>query len=448
MFIVREVAASEDRPLKGDGFVKFCEFGLFCCCFSRNVVPSNNLRSRSRHLYSGRENFRVSAPVPITRQAAPVRSSNRPARPRLREITLDDFSAIASFTERFGFDPLRSREEWEHLYIGNPANIASEMRCAIGWILELDGQMIGHIASVPTLYHLGDRQLLAASGRAWAVLEEYRGYGSLMLHTYLNQPGVDFAITNTANAVSWHVHSSLGAKVVPVGRFDISPAWITRHTDVIADVLARKKNIRPPRMLFYPVAAALAAKDNWNRLQVRLRARQDVEVAVQFGFDQRFEDFWERLRARYPQKLLADRSLPVLQWHFKYAMAEGRFWVATASRDQQLLGYAIFVRDSYRTAGSSIRRAVLADYQSLEADDALYFALLQSGLEKCRRDGIALLVVNGFSASGTDVSKFAPYHRKLEAPRFLYKAADPELARRLDAPEVWCPSSFDADDTL
>ncbi len=387
----------------------------------------------------------MSAPVPITSQAARVRSGSRP---KLREITLDDFSAIASFTERFGFDPLRSRAEWEHLWVTNPANIANGMRCPIGWILEAEGRMIGHIASVPTQYRLGDRQLLAASGRAWAVLEEYRGYGSLMLHTYLNQPGIDFAVTNTANAVSWHVHSELGAKAVPAGRFDISPAWITRYTDVMADFVARKKNVRPPRMLFYPLAGALAAKDSWNRLQVNLRARRDIDIAVQFAFDQRFEHFWKWLCARYPDKLLANRNLTTLDWHFHYAMAEGRFWVATATREQQLLGYAIFVRDSYRTAGSSISRVVLADYQSLEHDEGIYFALLQSGLEKCRRDGIALLVANGLSASGTDMSKFAPYRRTLECPRFLYKAADPELAKLLAGPGPWCPSAYDADDTL
>ena len=386
----------------------------------------------------------MSAPVPITSQAQRA----RPGRPKLREITQDDFPAIASFTERFGFDPLRSRAEWEHLWVHNPANIANGMRCPIGWIMETDGRMIGHIASVPTQYRLGDRQLLAASGRAWAMLEEYRGYGSLMLHTYLNQPGIDFAVTNTANAVSWRVHSELGAKVVPTGHFDVSPAWITRYTDVMADWLARKKNVRPPKIVFYPLSAALAAKDSWNRLQVNLRASKELDVAVQFAFDQRFEDFWTQLCARYPNKLLADRSLPVLQWHFHYAMSEGRFWVATATRDQRLLGYAIFVRDSYRTAGSSISRAVLADYQSLEPDEAMYFALLQSGLEKCQRDGIALLVANGFSASGTDLSCYAPYRRVLECPRFLYKAADPELARLLDRPEPWCPSSYDADDTL
>ena len=387
----------------------------------------------------------MSAAAPIPSQASCVRPGGRP---KLREITLDDFPAIASFTEKFGFGPLRSRAEWEHLWVHNPANIAYGMRCPIGWILEADGRMIGHIASVPTRYRLGDRQLLAASGRAWAVLEEYRGYASLMLHTYLNQPSIDFAVTNTANAAAWRVFSELGAKVVPVGHFDVSPAWITAYTDVMADWLARKKNVRPPKMFFYPLATALAAKDSWNRLQVKLRARQDVDIAIQFAFDQRFEDFWKWLCARYPNKLLADRSLSTLQWHFHYAMAEGRFWVATATRDQRLLGYAIFVRDSDRTAGSSIRRAVLADYQSLEPDEAMYFALLQSGLEKCRQDGIALLAANGFSTSGTDIARFAPYRRKLECPRFAYKAADPELARLLAGPGPWCPSAYDADDTL
>jgi hypothetical protein len=366
----------------------------------------------------------------------------------LREITPDDFAEIASFTEPFGFDPLRSRAEWEHLWVKNPANIAAGNRFPIGWILKAGGRMIGHIASIPTRYRLGNRQLFCASGRAWAVVPEYRGYSQLLLHTYLQQSGIDLALTNTANELSCRVHFELGASVVPVGRWDVSPAWITGYLPLLADWLGRKKKIQPIRPLLYPVAAALATKDSWNRLQVKVRARRDLELAVQFSFDERFDDFWKQLCTRYPNKLLADRSLATLQWHFHYAMAEGRLWIVTAARDRQLLGYAVFVRDPYRRVGSKISRAVLADFQSLEADAGMYFAMLQSALEKCSREGIPLLAANGFSASGTETGRYAPYRRKLENPQFLYKAADPELAKLLAGPEPWCPSSYDADETL
>ena len=51
-------------------------------------------------------------------------------------------------------------------------------------------------------------ELLSASGRAWAVLDEYRGYATLLLANYLQQKGIDLAVTNTANQLSCRVHSS------------------------------------------------------------------------------------------------------------------------------------------------------------------------------------------------------------------------------------------------
>lgn len=386
----------------------------------------------------------MSASVSLARQGlAPIPIQ----RPKLREISLDDFSAIALFTEQFGFDPLRSRTQWEHLWVKNPANIARGMRCPMGWILEAEGRMVGHIASIPIAYRLGDRQLLCASARAWGIIEEYRGYSQLMLHTYLQQPGIDFALNNTVNKPSSRVNFELGASVVPVGRWDVSPRWITHYSAEMADVASRR-GVSLPRQLFLPAAALLAGKDSWNRLQLKMRGRRDVEVAYEAGFDDRFDEFWKRLCARYPNKLLADRSRATLQWHFHYAKAECRLWVLTASRGREMTAYAIFVRDSYRTAGSKVSRAVLADFQSLERDDAVYYTLLQPALRRCHTEGIALLVTNGFSASGTDTSRFAPYRHELEAPRFLYKAADPTLAKLLAGPEAWCPSAYDADDTL
>ena len=171
-------------------------------------------------------------------------------------------------------------------------------------------------------------------------------------------------------------------------------------------------------------------------------------LAITTGFDERFDGFWKQLCARYPNKLLAVRDKQTLQWHFHFAQAQRRLWIVTASRNKHLVGYAIFVRDAYKTPGSKISRAVLADFQSLEPGDGVYFALLQMAIERCDGDDTSWLITNGFSASGTDTSSLAPYVRKLDAPRFLYRAADPKLAKVLARPEVWCPSAYDADDTL
>ena len=48
---------------------------------------------------------------------------------------------------------MRSRAEWEHLWINNPAYIACGMRCPMGWILEAGGR-VGRVANIPALYQV------------------------------------------------------------------------------------------------------------------------------------------------------------------------------------------------------------------------------------------------------------------------------------------------------
>ena len=368
-------------------------------------------------------------------------------RPKLREITFADFALISSFIADFGFTPTRTRAEWEHLWRNNPAYATTGTGFPLGWVLEDERQIVGHLANVPTLYRLGNRRLRCASGQDWAIVEKYRGYSQLMLDRYLQQDGIDLALSNGANVLSYRVHMELGASVVPLGRWDRTPAWITGYEALVDDWLTRK-NIRLPRPLLCSVGTLLALKDTLSRMRVAIGSRRGMDVEISSSFDQRFDEFWDRLCARYPDKLLADRSLRTLQWHFHYAMVEDRLWIVTVSERGQLLGYAVFVHLPIRTPESSIHRVVLADFQSLEHDDRIFLTVLRSALELCRSRGVHLLITAGFSASGTDTSRLAPYPRPLPSPHFLYKTNDPQLAKSLACPQVWCPSLYDADYTL
>lgn len=364
-------------------------------------------------------------------------------RPKLRQVVLEDYQQIAAFSAKYGFAGAGSRETWEHLWTDNPAFKATQGACPLGWVLENDRQIVGHIGNFPTLYELNGRQLVCASGRAWAVDPAHRGYSQLMLDEYLRQDLADLTLTNTANPLSYRAHLELGAAPVPVGRWEKRPIWITGYSQLLADWLSRR-DVFAPTVLSYPLAALLSLKDTWHRAAVAKRAYREGEVAVSTGFDERFDTFWDDLRARYSNKLLAVRNRLTLEWHFKFPIREGRLWVVTVSREERMIAYAVFLLEDN---ASAVRRMLLADFQSLDRDDALFYAILRAGLDRSRRSGIHLLVTIGFSASGTDTSALAPYRRPLRSSPFVYKAKD-HLSRLLADPEVWCPSLYDADASL
>jgi hypothetical protein len=132
-----------------------------------------------------------------------------------------------------------------------------------------------------------------------------------------------------------------------------------------------------------------------------------------------------------------------------FALREKRIWIATFSQDGRLRAYAIFLLQKNREPQDRIRRVIVADFQSLDRDDSVYYAMLRVALEQSRKSGIHLLVTMGISASGTDMSAMAPHRGPL--PRHstsLFKARDPKLSRALESPQAWCPSLYDGDSSL
>lgn len=383
------------------------------------------------------------------RAAAPAARSKPGNSPKLREITLDDYGQIASLTAPYGFTPsMWTCEQWRHLWVNNPAYLRMGETFPRGWVLEADKRIVGHIGNVPLLYQFDGQQLLVGNGYSYVVQAEYRGYALFLLDPYMNQKCVDIVLGHQANPDSSRAHCEFGAKSVPLGAWDRKAVWIVSYREYLADWLARK-SLPAAGVLSYAAAPALSTRDAWNRMLLGSRARRDVEVEIGSAFDDRFDRFWEELCAEYPRKLLALRTRPTLEWRFHFALREKRLWVATISRGGRLRAYAIFLVQKNIDPQDPIRRLMVADFQSIERDKGIFYALLRAALARGRKSGIHLVVTVGHSAGGTDMSMMAPHRSSL--PRHstsLYKARNPMLSRALESPQAWCPSLYDGDMSL
>jgi hypothetical protein len=267
----------------------------------------------------------------------------------------------------------------------------------------------------------------------------------LLLDHHLHQKRADLAMSNTANPQAFQAHTQLGANRVPVGSWDQMPLWITNYSAL--NYWLARRNICAARLLSYPVGIGLSLKDMWNRNLVARRAHSNAKLELCTSFDDRFNEFWNQLRLRYPQKLLVVRTQATLKWHFNFALREKRIWIITLSEGARLQAYAIFMLQRNRP-GDPVKRLHLADFQSLDGEDAFYFAILDFALKQSRKSGIHSLSTIGFSASGTDTSTLAPYRKAEASWKFLYKTNDVHLAKALADPKVWCPSLYDGEASI
>jgi hypothetical protein len=363
---------------------------------------------------------------------------------RFRELGLGDYERIATLSSRYGFG-IETREEWVHLWADNPASHAVR-DWPMGWVFEnQDGEIVGHLACIPLLYELGEQRLIACASRALVVETAYRNYSFQLVNKFFRQKDVDLFLATTVNAYAVKMFEVYRASRVPVGSWDKAAFWITDYHGFRASLL-KMQNLKAAKVLKPLLPAGLLIQDTLKGRWWKTR-NGSVEPESCTEFDERFERFWQELRKKHPNRLLANRSRATLEWHLKLPLAKKRAWVLALSQDSSLIAYAIFMRQDNPII--SLTRVRLVDFQSLLEDEELLRPLLCSALERCRKEGIHMLEAVGFPPEKQKViDRLSPRWRKLDAWRYFYKAAKPGLAERLADPQRWDPSYFDGDASL
>jgi hypothetical protein len=202
---------------------------------------------------------------------------------------------------------------------------------------------------------------------------------------------------------------------------------VTDHAAFVKSVLKRRGNPLATA-LSYPLSAALLLRERVTRTAA---PAGDVEVRSCANFDERFDDFWVAMRRRHPNLLLAVRTREVLAWHFKYALAENRAWIATISEGARLIAYAVFDR-RYRK-DIDLQQMRMVDFQALDGGSELLPPIIGWALRKCSAEGIRMLeTVGRWLERGECLNVIAPYRRKLSwgwPP--VYRANNARLAADL-----------------
>ncbi len=361
---------------------------------------------------------------------------------KLREARFDDYEQIAAVQKRNDLAP-KTREQWMHLWQANPA-YQKAAAWPIGWVAETAEQrVVGYMGNVPANYSFQGRELLASGAHAMAMDQQYRGHAGFLLKRLLAQKSADLVLTTTANPNSSRLCEPLRCLRVPNGNWGRSVYWITGHRGFLASALQMKGY---PKAMAYPVALGLAVRDTIRHKAVRSSA-QDPSFTVCPGFDSRFDTFWQELKAVHPNRLLADRSADVLQWHFKFSLEQGNVWILTAGTPERITSYAIFYR--HDNPKISLKRVRLIDFQTIDGNNEILAPMIRWAYQRCREEGIHMLEAYGFRQEKERIIEgLSPHHRQLPSWFYFYKTRDRALLEALADPNVWDPCHYDGDSSL
>jgi len=362
---------------------------------------------------------------------------------QIRPATFDDYPRIATLASRYGLNP-KARNEWEHLWKGNPV-YRGLAEWTIGWVVETAaGEIVGHIANIPSQLEFKGRLLLAASGGGLVVDEPYRSYAFPLFSHFCNQSIPDIFLNTSVNANGMPLHQLFHFLPVPSGAWNRASFWVIDYPNFASRMLRQKQW---PRWLSYPIAAALAAKDAI-RHRPTTKIRGGLQLSLRNRFDEDFDEFWRSLSNR-SGSVLGVRSRETLDWHFKYALESGAAWIAAIAQDRQLLAYAVFLRQDNHEVG--LNRMRLVDFQSRDGNAEHLVPLVALALQECRAHKIHMLEAIGFAAAKQRVlARIAPHQRELPCWLYFYKVNKnhPQLSEQLKDPACWDPSSFDGDGSL
>ena len=366
--------------------------------------------------------------------------------PELRPAVFDDYAQIEKLESTHDLLTL-SATDWRALYTENPVNRLLSQDRAIGWVLvDSKQRIVGSLANIIQRYMYRGTDLIAATGRAWVVAEEYRGIAIWLIDEYFNQPGVDLFLNTTVNSMAVDPFTSFGSSKVPVGDWESAAYWITNYLGFARVALKLKKV--PAASLFSPlVGLGLRAKDCVASHSIPVPNAQ-YQISELPGFGNEFDRFWQELVGLNTNKLMGFRDSQSLTWHFTTPLRHNHLWIVTARKNNLMRAYGIFKRQDHPPSG--LTRMRLVDFQTVEpADSTLLTSILHHAHKKCRAQKIHTLEHVGCNLPKTQrLDQLAPYRRQLPAWPFYYAAADPSLDAALKSPDAWDASTYDGDSSL
>jgi hypothetical protein len=366
---------------------------------------------------------------------------------KIREAKLADYQAITDLKQRYGLlpDPL---DNWKYLWEINPALKHMQTSRAIGWVVEAEGRVVGYLASISSLYHFQGKILTAVVGSGFVAEPAYRAHTVRLMAAFYAQKPVDLYISTTAVEATGKIACAFGCVPMPQPDYETVIFWVLQPYPFVQTVL-KKLQVKPALSKLVGVAASIAVGvDKLVRRRYPRGSAKNLTVSeiktTEIGNE--FEILWNEILAEKP-RLLADRSLEFLRWHYNLPNDGAKTSVLCCRKNEQLIGYLALRNEAGNSTG--LRRSWVVDMIVEQDDPEIIRTLMAAAYKHARKAGSHVLEVQGFPANIRSMcAQWNPYSRTFPATPFYYKGANPELHKTLLDGALWYGTPFDGDTTL
>lgn len=360
----------------------------------------------------------------------------------VRKATVQDFRAISEVVRRCG---LRSSNytNWVRLWNENPFRV--QMPAPLGWVLENKAQgIVGTLSNIIRMYSYNAEPVRVATASTWAVDTRYRTAAILLAKQFFSQENIDVFLNTTASAAAAEVFKAFRCSEIPGPSYAQVLFWVTNSIGFAKSAL---RKLRVPAVPGLTQAAGIALQCRGLAGRRRPRFRR-IDTCLLDDFDERFDAFWDMLRAR-PDRFLAVRTAEALNWQFRPALEERSAVIVATLEETALAGYLIMIRGDDEQL--DLRRLRVVDLQTARDEPNIVFSLMASALEHAARAGVHVVESVGFHQSKRDVlEQMNPRRRTYPSCPYLYKVkTDPHSLRdALRNSDAWDASQFDGDASL
>jgi hypothetical protein len=411
-----------------------------------STAPSPSLEKRvvASILNKIRERRATSPPVEVARPL-PTELSLPPA--KLRTVTFSDCDAVVDLKRRWGLIP-DPCENWNKLWVRNPALKDADPRRPLGWVLEAEGNLVGYVGNISSTYFYGDEVVSAVTAHALVVEAAYRATSVSLNAAFFRQKFTELYLGTTAIEAVDKISRIFKCDRLPQSDYDTVLFWILRPYP-FAGVVAKKLNLNGPAS--YCAGAlgtvALAADKMFRRRWPRLsKSNLSVSKINAREIGDEFDALWIAKRSER-RRLLAERTADTLRWHFDIPGDRSAIDVLRCHENGELQGYLVVRHEPAPEDGS--RRSILCDVLIRRDRREVLEALFTAAYEQAKQAGSHVIEVVGFPPNIRSVlQQWNPYERKFPSCPFHFKTANPDFQHGLLDPSVWYASPYDGDTTL
>ena len=364
----------------------------------------------------------------------------------LREARFSDFTAVAELKQRWGLSP-DTLDNWDRLWRHNPAISQLPRERPIGWVLDVQGAVVGYLGNISLIYYYGNRTLRAVTGSSFVVEPAYRSLSVSLLAAFYRQQSVDLFLTTSAIEAVGRMARAFRCSPLPLTDYETVLFWVLRPYRFTYSVM-HKLRLRPTLASVAAVISSIVVVAD--RM---IRRRAVSPSSTQYTITERdfydvgsdFQALWmEKLREE--PRMLADRSPDVLRWHFQIPGDTGSACIFSCYSNEELLGYAVLRTDLTK---DGLRTSTIADMLAKGDDPVVVRSLFVAAYNHAKHSGSHVFEVLGFPHKMREVClQWNPYRRRYPACPFYYRATDPAMAALLSNGVAWYACPYDGDANL